>query len=102
MASRSSRHAPRWTLRASGVEPKEGDAFTYSAYFDSLLNLEDAVVERITAFAEEQQAHAILVHSGSPFTDVVCHVRLQPLTTVAVSRFRAEFSPTRDSAIPSL
>ncbi len=102
MASRSSRHAPRWTLRASGVEPKEGDAFTYSAYFDSLLNLEDAVVERIKAFAEEQQAHAILVHSGSPFTGVVCHVRLEPLAQVAIRRFRAEFLPSRESEIPYL
>lgn len=84
------------------MEPKEGDAFSYSAFFDSLLNLEDELVQRIKAFAKQQQARATLVHGGGPFVGVVCHVHLDPLTAEAVRVFRAEFAPTRDSDIPYL
>jgi hypothetical protein len=84
------------------MEPKDGDAFSYSAFFDSLLNLEDALVQRIKAFAEKNQARATLVHSGAPLVGVVCRVDLDPLTAEAVLSFRAEFAPQRDSEIPYL
>lgn len=102
MARRSSCDAPKWKLTVRGVEPKEGDAFSYSAFFDSLLDPEDALVQRIKAFAEKEQARATLVHSGAPLVGVVCRVDLDPLTAEAVLSFRAEFAPQRDSEIPYL
>src|SRR5262245_57521127 len=78
------------------------EEFGYSAYFPITYGKDDELVRRVTEFARSVRTSARLVNDGAPFWGMACHVVLEQLTAAEVDRFREQFRPAEDVAIPVL